>query len=149
MEGTLLGVPSAAISLASEAGNGFQTAARFGAALASLILSRGLPKDTLLNVNVPAEPSGVKVTKLGKRMYSEKITEEVDPRGKRYYWIGGGPPLWEGGDDTDFAAVQKGLISVSPVHLDLTNYQALEALADWEGQLPARSWRSRSRRASP
>lgn len=149
MEGTLLGIPSVAISLASDGEDGLRGAAGFGAALVALILSKGMPKDTLLNVNVPAQPTGVKVTKLGRRTYSEKVVEETDPRGKRYYWIGAGPPLWEAGDETDFAAVQKGLISVTPLHLDLTNYQALEALKGWEEHLALRPRRTRSRRTSP
>jgi 5'-nucleotidase len=113
------------------------------------MLSKGIPKDTLLNVNVPTEPTGVKVTKLGRRTYSEKVVEETDPRGKRYYWIGAGPPLWEAGEETDFAAIQKGLISITPLHLDLTNYQALEALRGWESRFSSPRRRPRPRRASP
>jgi 5'-nucleotidase len=149
MEGTLLGIPSVAISLVSDDGAGLQPAVRFGVALASLMLSKGIPKDTLLNVNVPTEPTGVKVTKLGRRTYSEKVVEETDPRGKRYYWIGAGPPLWEPGEETDFAAIQKGLISITPLHLDLTNYQALEALRGWESRFSSPRRRPRPRRASP
>ena len=148
MEGTLLGIPSVAISVASEE-DGFDAAARFGAILATHVLAQGMPRDTLLNVNVPANPTGVKVTRLGRRTYREKVVEQTDPRGKRYYWIGAGPALWEAGEDTDFAAIQKGVVSVTPLHLDLTNYQALEALRGWEGRLAARSRRKRARPASP
>ena len=148
MEGTLLGIPSVAISVASEE-DGFDAAARFGAILATHVLAQGMPRDTLLNVNVPANPTGVKVTRLGRRTYREKVVEQTDPRGKRYYWIGAGPALWEAGEETDFAAIQKGVVSVTPLHLDLTNYQAMEALRGWEGRLGARSRRKRARPASP
>lgn len=137
MEGVLLGVPSLAISLVE--GEDFGAAGRVARALTELALRRGLPPDTLLNVNVPAgEVKGIRFTRLGRRVYSEKVVEETDPRGNTYYWIGGGPPLWEAGEGTDFAAVSAGWVSVTPLHLDLTNHEALAALAAWEDDLQAR-----------
>jgi len=137
MEGTLLGIPSVAISLVSDDGAGLQAAVRFGAALASLMLSKGIPKDTLLNVNVPTEPTGVKVTKLGRRTYSEKVVEETDPRGKRYYWIGAGPPQWGLLEGTDMGAVHDGFVAMTPLHLDLTHHRALAQMQDWSTWLNA------------
>jgi len=137
MEGTLLGIPSIAVS---QAGNGrfrFAVAARVAARLATMVLERGLPPDTLLNVNVPdldgSAVRGIKITRLGRRSTeANAIIENVDPRGRAYYWIGGNRLFGSETEGTDVGAVQAGYVSVSPVHLDLTNYQALAALLDWE-----------------
>lgn len=137
IEGTLLGIPSVAVSLAREKRNGdsfqkiksqLQKAADIAKEIILHILEKGLPADTLLNVNVPdtAKINGVKMTKQGKLIYDNSIQELVDPRGREYYWIGGGMPQWEQGEDTDFDAINKGYISVTPIHLDLTNYTALK-----------------------
>jgi 5'-nucleotidase len=86
-----------------------------------------------VNVNVPpGEPRGIKVTRLGRRLYSEKVAERRDPRGRRYFWIGAGPPAWEAAEDTDYAAVHAGYVSVTPLMLDLTDYAALRTVKDWE-----------------
>jgi 5'-nucleotidase len=92
------------------------------------IIASGLPKDTLLNINVPdtSEIKGIKITKQGKLVYDNGIQEISDPRGKECYWIGGGEPQWKKGGDTDLDAIHNGYISVTPVHLDLTNYSALK-----------------------
>jgi len=137
MEGLLLGVPSLAISMVE--GDDFGPAGRVARLLTELVLRHGLPPDTLLNVNVPAgEVKGIRLTRLGRRVYSQKVVEETDPRGKTYYWIGGGPPLWEAGEGTDFEAVNAAWVSVTPLHLDLTNHEALRALATWEDDLQAK-----------
>lgn len=137
MEGTLLGVPSIAVSLVTgnHSGHGFRrgvarslaAASGFARELAVKVLDRGLPNDTLLNVNVPdiKKIEGAKITKQGKMVYDNGIQELKDPRGRKCYWIGGGVPKWETGEDTDFHAVNTGYISVTPVHLDLTNYDVL------------------------
>jgi 5'/3'-nucleotidase len=80
----------------------------------------------------PGQPRGIRVTRLGRRLYSEKVVERQDPRGRRYFWIGVGPPAWESGEDTDHAAVHGGYVSVTPLMLDLTDYPGLRALKDWE-----------------
>lgn len=135
-EATLAGFPAFAISLSTE-GEGYhlEAAARTAVVVAREVGARGLPAGTLLNVNVPNLPlerlQGVAITRQGRRTYSETIIEKVDPRGKVYYWIGGGPPHWEGGDGTDYEAVSRGAVSVTPLHLDLTNYSALGALRAW------------------
>lgn len=141
MEGTLLGIPSIAISLAiKDMNNGanrqrpaaLKEAAGFAVKLAGMVLENGLPKDTLLNVNVPdcKENKGVKFTVQGKRVYDNAVQELQDPRGRRFYWIGGGAPQGRGGENTDIEAVQDGYISITPVHLDLTNHKALKHIKE-------------------
>ena len=134
MEGSLLGVPALAVSLV-DAGDGadYGPAARAAVELTRLLLRDREGGVTLVNVNVRrGGPRGIRMTRLGRRIYSEKVTEQRDPRGKVYYWIGAGPPAWEAGEDTDFAAVHAGYISVTPLHLDLTSYDGLRALKPWE-----------------
>ncbi len=134
MEGTLLGVSSMAVSLAD--GGDVEEAARVGRLVASRILVEGLPPKTLLNVNVPpGAPRGIRVTRLGHRVYLEKIVEQRDPRGRTHYWIGGGEARWEALDGTDMGAVHDGYVSLSPLHLDLTHHRAVAQLADWAGAL--------------
>jgi 5'-nucleotidase len=157
MEGTLLGVPSIAVSLVD--GGDVATAARVARLVAMRVLVEGLPPKTLLNVNVPREaPRGIRFTRLGHRVYLEKVVEQADPRGRPHYWLGGGPPQWEALEGTDMGAVHEGFVAVTPLHLDLTNHRALAVMADWgsalDGQLrrdsarpaPALPSRKRTRR---
>jgi 5'-nucleotidase len=134
MEGTLLGVPSIAVSLIGRHEFVFDAAARFAHRLAQWVLTHGLPADTLLNVNVPQPrdggiPGGVQRTRMGRRRYGDAIVEKVDPRGRKYYWIGGEELDFVEEEGTDFFAVRQGLISITPIHLDLTNYRSFEVLA--------------------
>lgn len=136
MEGTLLGLPSIAISLErGEAGDvrNFKEAARFAARVARFILRNGMPEDTLLNINVPTRKAvkGHRVTVQGKRTFDDNVVEKIDPRGRKYYWISGDMTKWEGGKESDFYAVSRGYISVTPVHLDMTNHSTLEEIRDW------------------
>ena len=136
-EATLDGRPAIAVSLATGGdGRHLETAAHYAVVLAAEVARRGLPAGTLLNVNVPNLPRGdvrgVIFTRQARRRYSETIVEKVDPRGKTYYWIGGGPPDWEAGEGTDYHAVRSGAVSVTPLHLDLTHYGALEVLRAWD-----------------
>lgn len=140
MEGTLLGIPSIAISQSGDKTFQFDAAADIAAQLAEAVLEQGLPRDTLLNVNVPdlkpSEVRGVRITRLGRRSYdANDIIENHDPRGRKYYWIGGNRIFGTENEGTDFGAIQTGYISVSPVHLDLTNHAALAALSSWEDRL--------------
>jgi 5'-nucleotidase len=132
MEATLLGVPAVAVSVVAEHEFDFAPAAAFTQRLAAAVLGDHLPPDTLLNVNVPGLPAeqikGFALTRQGKRRYADAIVEKVDPRGKKYYWIGGGSLDFVDGEGTDFSAVRQGLISVTPLHLDLTNYGSLTRL---------------------
>jgi len=133
IEGTMLGIPSFAVSLAGEDPFEYDLAALFSARLSRMILSQGLPPDTLLNVNVPpgggADISGIKFTRQGRRRYEGAIKETNDPWGRGHFWIGGGTPVWDEGDDTDAQAVLAGYISITPLHLDRTNYGALDYLS--------------------
>ncbi len=134
MEGTLLNIPSIAVSLVAREKFEFKAAAAFAAKLVRYVYKKGLPKDTLLNVNVPLTKNikGCKITKQGKRFFSDAVVEKVDPRGKKYYWIGGDIERWEGGEDTDFHAVTSGYISITPLHLDMTNYPSINELRRWK-----------------
>lgn len=144
MEGTLLGVPSVAISLVDGGSakgvenSAFDEAGRIACVIGARVLAESLPPKTLLNVNVPhGRPKGVRLTRLGHRVYKEKVVEEVDPRGKSYYWIGAGPPIWDDRESTDIAAIHERCVSVTPLHLDLTHYDALARLAPWQDALTA------------
>jgi len=102
------------------------------------VLVEGLPGKTLLNINVPAGPlAGIRMTRLGHRVYQEKVVRETDPRGLPYYWIGAGPPVWSEDEASDIAAVHRGMASVTPLHLDLTHHGALQRMGEWDGALSA------------
>jgi 5'-nucleotidase len=147
MEGTLLGVPSLAVSLMD--GGDLAAAARVARLVAMRMLVEGLPAKTLINVNVPAgAPRGVRLTRLGHRVYSEKIVEQVDPRGRTHYWLGAGPPAWEALDGTDMGAVHEGFVAVTPLHLDLTHHRALALMTDWSGALDGQLRREPAPRAA-
>lgn len=150
MEGTLLGVPSLAVSLVDSDPGAFDEAARIARLIAARVLVEGLPRKTLLNVNVPGRGvKGIRLTRLGHRVYKEKVVEEVDPRGRTYYWIGAGPPAWEDGDATDIAAIRDGYVSITPLHLDLTDYEALRRITSWESALNAQLRLGRSGSVRP
>ena len=130
MEATLLGVPAVAVSLLD--GGRLADAAAVAKLVAMRVLIEGVARKTLLNVNVPPQtPRGIRLTRLGHRVYSDKIVEHSDPRGRTHYWIGGGAPAWEELDGTDMGAIHDGYVAVTPVHLDLTNHAALARLASW------------------
>jgi 5'-nucleotidase len=136
MEGTLLGVPSIAVSLVD--GGDFEIAGRVAHLVAMRVLVGGMPGNTLMNVNVPPQvPRGIRMTRLGHRVYKEKIVEQADPRGRSHYWIGGGEARWDDLEGTDMGAVHDGYVSLTPLHLDLTNHRALVQLGDWQGGLNA------------
>jgi 5'-nucleotidase len=133
IEGSLLAIPSIAISLViQEKPHHFETAAEFAATLAAQVIAQGMPTDTLLNVNVPNLPrqeiKGYRLTRQGKRRYAETIDARIDPRGRKYYWIGGDDLGFDPDEGTDCVAVHEGFISVTPLHVDLTNYRALQEM---------------------
>jgi 5'-nucleotidase len=135
IEGTILNVPSFAISLVGERPFRYETASHFALRIAKFVLEKKLPTDTLLNVNVPnkalQEIKGIKVTKQGKRSYENSIHEIYSPWGEKQYWIGGGIVSWQKMEGTDIQAIMENYVSVTPLHIDLTNYQALDYLRDF------------------
>lgn len=144
IEGTIMGIPSFAISLFLETDDTkslhFDTAADFAIKIGRYILEKSLPYDTLLNINVPnmhkSKIRGVKLTRQGKIVYNNSIKDILDPKGKKHYWIGGGQPYCEPRDDTDIQAVKDGYISITPIHRDLTNYEAFDYLKrTWETRM--------------
>jgi len=137
IEGILLGIPSFAVSLAARENFRFAEAAEVAFRTAVQISEqRRLPAGTLLNVNVPnlplSEIQGTLITRLGKRIYHQMTVERVDPRGKKYYWIGGGEPDWEREEGTDLDAVDRKFVSVTPLHLDFTDYASFHELKPLE-----------------
>ncbi|MCA1596856.1 MAG: 5'/3'-nucleotidase SurE [Chloroflexi bacterium] len=133
MEGALLGVQAIAISLTSrDASANFEYAGRCAAAVAASILADPLPPFTLLNVNVPSlgerAPRGARVTRQGKRRYDGGVMERSDPHGRSYYWLGGELPEEELTPGTDTRAIIDGYCSITPVHLDLTAHEMVEAV---------------------
>jgi len=140
IEGTLLGIQSIAVSLGGREAFDFGPAAAFTGELLRSLQDVRLPRNTLLNVNVPPLPrsliKGVQLTRQGQRRYGDTIIEKTDPRGRKYYWIGGGEmDLVDDGGDTDIGAIAREMISITPLHLDLTNYSSFDELArlrlDW------------------
>jgi 5'-nucleotidase len=132
VEGTVRGVPSIAVSLEWQPAPDFAHAARFATSLARAALRRGLPTGTLLNVNLAATPPrGYAWTRLGRRVYREQVAERVDLRGKRYFWIGGPAVAEPDEPGTDCEAVRAGLVSVTPLDLDLTGAALEGALPEW------------------
>ncbi len=130
-EGTILGIPSVAISQEIETGFSFDEAASFARRIARRLLESPLPAGTLVNVNVPAGACrGVRVTRLGKRRYGEAVVEKKDPRGRPYYWIGSTIPTGELEEGTDISAIAEKWIALSPLHLDLTDYRSLPLLEE-------------------
>jgi len=136
-EGALLGIPSFAISLVSRSHFKFDVAARFALRMARSIIERGLPKNTFLNINVPnlgeKEIKSYQITHQGRLIHNgDEVVEKVDPRGRKYYWIGGGQLVFEKGRNTDVEAVSKSCISITPLNLDLTNYSSIRELKKWK-----------------
>jgi 5'-nucleotidase len=136
IEGILLGIPSFAISLAAREDFRFAEAAEVAFHTATRIVRDGLPAGTLLNINVPNVPvdkiEGTLITRLGKRIYHQMTVERVDPRGKKYYWIGGGEPDWEREEGTDLDAVDRKFVSITPLNLDMTDYSSFDGLRSME-----------------
>lgn len=135
MEGRFLGLPAIAVSLIGPELRHYETAAQVVAHLIARLRHSPLPADTILNVNVPdcawEALEGFEATRLGHRHKAEAVIHARDPRGRDIYWIG--PPGGEqdAGPGTDFHAVRRRHVSISPLHVDLTRYTALETVADW------------------
>ncbi len=145
MEAVIWGVPGVAVSLDSPKDHqgaldvrdnwDYTPAAQVARDVVERVMRFGLPKDTLLNVNVPylqlEEIRGVQVTRQGLRVYRDALVRREDPQGRPYYWIGGEAPTGVPEEGTDFGALKAGYVSVTPLHLDLTSYEALRGLQKW------------------
>jgi 5'-nucleotidase len=137
MEGRFLGLPAIAVSLVTQDHKGmhYDSAAEAVLLLMQRLLVDPLPADTILNVNVPdrpwAEIEGFEVTRLGRRHRSAPCIAQTDPRGRPIWWIGPAGEVDDAGPGTDFNAVQRGFVSVTPIHVDLTRFQALEKVSSW------------------
>lgn len=141
VEGRFLGYPAVAVSLATTDGIGrhYETAARAAVEIVARLRVDPLPSDTILNVNVPDVPwdevAGFEVGRLGNRHRAESCVQQTDPRGRAWYWIGAAGAEQDAGPGTDFHAIRRGCISITPIQVDLTRYQALEQVASWVGGL--------------
>ena len=137
MEGRFLGLPAIAVSLVSSDHKGihYESAAKAVLLLMERLLVDPLPADTILNVNVPdrawGDIAGFEVTRLGRRHRAAPCIPQMDPRGRPIWWIGPAGDIEDAGPGTDFNAVQRGYVSVTPIHVDLTRYQALEKVSGW------------------
>lgn len=134
MEASLLGVPAIAFSLVARRAFDFAPAARFARQLVMAALRQPLPAHLLVNVNIPGqgEPKGYAITRLGKHSYGYEVIEKEDPRGRKYYWIGGNEYQHEDIPGSDCNAVLRdGLVSVTPLHLDLTAHDLAAEVARW------------------
>lgn len=135
-EGTFFGVPALAVSLAARADLDYTPAAGIARRIAALVLERGLPERTLLNVNVPpGKPQGIAFTVQGQREHEGTILEGLDPRHRTYYWIEEGRDEWVSDEMSDIHAVRAGLVSVSPLHSDTTNHRKISAFRKWQREL--------------
>ena len=140
MEGVTLGIPSIALSFAGGELNADPVLLADQVGIVTqlrdhLVHLEHIPRDTLLNINLPPlrgkEIKGMRLTRLGRRVYSDSLMRMQDPRGREIFWIGGGSAAWSGAEDSDFRAVNDGFISVTPLTLDLTHTRMLEDPTSW------------------
>jgi 5'-nucleotidase len=142
VEGTILGIPSMAVSQEGRDQFQFATGVYYAVRVARQILKRGLPEETLVNLNVPDRSmetvTGLRVTCLSRRRFENPIIEKVDPHGRSYFWIAGTRVSWSRNKDADHEAIAEGAVSLTPLHLDSTNYGVLEQLRTWEAAIQGR-----------
>ena len=137
MEGRNLGLPAIAVSMVSNHHQvkHYETAAIITRQLVMQLKTTSLPSQTILNVNVPDLPihkiKGIQVTRLGTRHGAEPVVKQVDPRGRPIYWVGPPGPEADAGVGTDFHAVNSDYVSITPLHLDMTNYKLFDTLSNW------------------
>jgi 5'-nucleotidase len=137
MEATILGIPAIAVSYVGKDHEKLPDWTELLTGLLQRLMNRqDFPAETLLNVNLPpVDPgavAGVRVCTLGRRAYVGSLTRAHDPNGREYFWIGGGESKWWGGPESDFRAIHEGFISVTPLHLDLTNYRLMQEIGEWD-----------------
>ncbi|MDD3850871.1 MAG: 5'/3'-nucleotidase SurE [Firmicutes bacterium] len=139
IEAVMLGVPSAALSLASYEYDDYSAASEFALSLADNMYREGLEGNTLLNVNIPAVPKngirGVRPTKLGIRRYKNSFQTRLDPRGQEYYWMSGEAVDEDNDSDCDINLVADNYITITPIHFELTRFDYLDKLDSWNLQL--------------
>ncbi len=150
-EGTILGIPSIAVSLTTYAPADFTVAAQFARQMAAVVMRRGLPEGTLLNINVPplaaGRIKGARITRQGKAIWNDTFDARRDPANKEYYWLTGGLQNVDRDLMFDEAAVRAGYISVTPIQYDLTDDNMIEVMKRWPGF--EKGVRSRRRAAAP
>ncbi len=134
-EGRFLGLPALAVSLVSRQARHYETAARATAQLVRGLKQSPLPEDTILNINVPdrswEEIRGFRATRLGFRHRAEPVVKDRDPYGRDIYWVGPAGPAQDGGEGTDFHAIEQGFVSVTPLQIDLTRHRGVAPLQQW------------------
>ena len=134
-EGFLLGIPSVAVSLVSTGRDLYETAANVVADIAQRHIKSPLGQPVLLNINVPDLPlnelRGIEVTRLGKRHKAEPVVKSATPRGETVYWVGAAGAAQDSGEGTDFHAISRNAVSVTPLQIDLTRYQQMQAVQKW------------------
>jgi 5'-nucleotidase len=135
IEGVLQGVPGVAASLVTRQSSDFHEPADVVGRILRQFLEKGLTRRRLINLNIPYLPvdaiRGVRITRLGTRIYEDTLVRKVDPRGRDYYWIGGEDPVWRPDEGTDFHAVDAGYVSLTPLQLELTDAAARAELQSW------------------
>lgn len=136
MEGAIAGAPSIAVSMDNYQDTDYTFAAQVAAQIVQQVAQHGLPRGTLLNVNVPDVPAheiaGIMVTRLGPRIYYDELIRRLDPKGQPYYWIGGDAPGGVLEEGSDLWALANKYVSVAPLQLDLTDYALMEQVRGWE-----------------
>lgn len=136
-EGTILGIPSIAVSLESTRKPNFEPAAKIAVSIAKFVCNTGLPKDTVLNVNIPALPAakikGIMFTRQGRSRWDDEFFQRKDPKNKDYYWLAGKMRILDHDRDVDQIALKHGYVSITPIHFDLTHYDFLEKMrTNWQ-----------------
>jgi 5'-nucleotidase len=140
MEAAISGIPSVAFSLDSpfdlQGDRDFSAAGTIAQRVAARTALAGLPRNTLLNVNIPYVPlnqiKGMRVTRLGLRVYRDELVRRDDPQGRPYYWIGGEAPTGVPEEGTDVGALNEGFVSITPLHLDMTAYNLMQEVSEWK-----------------
>ncbi len=135
-EGTILNIPSFAISLTTYTNPDFTFAAKFARKLAKKVLAKGLPQGTFLNVNIPPEKEeeihGVVITRQGQAVFKERFDKRIDPQNRVYYWLTGKKVQLEEDSNVDDRAILNKKVSITPIHYQLTNFSFIDELKSWE-----------------
>ncbi len=141
LEGSMLGIQSVAVSLNTPYGYRkdvhyhYETAAQITCKILEKLKDNPLPKRAFLNINVPnlplSEIKGLAITKLGARIYRDRVIKRIDPQGSEYFWIGGEQPSYVKEKGSDFDAIENNKVSITPLKMDFTDQQLLQVLSHW------------------